>query len=137
MNPPNKSTTVFPQTEEIPVPLEIHPSVSPLAAELLMKVAEILANEPARYCQAKFSGHRCGAACCILGHMAASAGMRLPFDETGELNAHNLGLTSLQYRRIFSHSLWPECIGAMNLAYKEVTPMLAIARIEHFLRTGQ
>lgn len=135
MNPPNKSTTVFPQTEEIPVPLEIHPSVSPLAAELLMKVAERIATDPHQYNQGNFTGHhKCNSPCCILGHCALVAGLRLDYDGTGNKNANPLGLTNQQYINLFWAGLWPvSTLGEMN----KITAQQGIARIEFFLRTGQ
>lgn len=127
MNPPNKSTTVFPQTEEIPVPLEIHPSVSPLAAELLMKVAERLALNPACYNQ-QWPRHSCNSPCCIIGHMEHLSGV------------DGNGLTEHQRQSLFYVSHWPEGLQPEErtiMAVESIPASDGIARIEHMLKTGQ
>ncbi len=128
MNSKTKNSTVFPQTEAIPQPLEVHPSVSPLAAELLMKTAEKLAKSPSCYNQQE----PCGSVCCIIGHMEIIlAGKHLPFYDD------SLGLTNTQYHRIFEYSqeTWGK-LYSTDRAFA-IPASVGIARIEHMLRTGQ
>lgn len=133
MNTQPKSSPSFPQEMEIPVPLTVHESVSPKAAELLLKTADRLAYMPDEYCQGAFTTHHnCGTACCLLGHMARFAGLKLDYDEEGNINASRVGLTPPQYKRIFNTAFWP----MMCRGQHDATPQEGIARIEHFLSTG-
>lgn len=127
---PTENNAVHPQTVEIPQPLEVHPSVSSLAAELLMKTAELLAHEPACYLQS----NPCGSVCCIIGHMEAIAGVDTLF---GDSSTHvRIGLQGDQYEKIFHLPEWPAHI-RQNYASENVPASIGIARIEHFLRTGE
>lgn len=135
----NTTKTQFPQRETIPAPLEIHPSVSPLAAELLLKVAEVLAARPKLYNQQIPYPAECGAPCCIIGHMEM---------EARAMGLREIGLTGEQSNAIFLFNKWPEqfrnpvherywkgkCRGCLT---STVTAPEGIARIEHFLRTGE
>lgn len=127
---------VYPQTVEIPEPLEVHPSVSPLAAELLMKTAERIAANGKSYVQERCDPS-CGSACCIIGHMQDVAGVYYNYPTAG-LNrvetAPRIGLTLHQFERLFYTHNWPTPCGC-NL--NEATPEQGIARISHFLSTGQ
>ncbi len=127
-----KNNTTFPQTIEIPQPLEVHPSVSPKAAALLEGVIEVLMKEPQRYHQLQPSSH-CGSPCCIVGHMQIlSAG-------------DDLGLTPEQFNDIYYTSNWinkgipgvDEHYNKQGCAGHNLPASIGIARIEHFLRTGE
>lgn len=132
------SDLVHPQVEAIPAQLEIHPSVSWLAAELLMKTSEMLSREPRRYNQAicDTEQHGCGSPCCILGHMllfvnVLTHGINA---EIKSLRAEQTGLSTEQLDRLFFRHQWPaQWKKDSNLA----TPEEGIARIEWFLRTGE
>lgn len=128
----NTKTTTFPQTIEIPSPLEIHPSVSPLAAELMMKTAEVLAATPQLYLQHTAGAGSCNTPCCIFGWMRRFS---------GEENTYwkdcitSVGLTPQQAESIFKYWEWPACVAPRNKLL--ITAHEGIARIEHFLRTGE
>lgn len=126
-----QSVSVHPQIVEIPVPLVVHESVSPLAAELLMKTAETLASNPMLYDQrVPYPQHDCGAPCCIIGHMRIHAGEA----HSGSLYLDKIGLNDDQFERICYVNSWPDHIRRFGY---EATPAQGIARIEHFLRTGE
>lgn len=122
-----KSLQVHPQTTEIPEPLTIHPSVSPLAAELLMKTARELMVRPWLYDQSKPIARECGAPCCIIGHM-------MNFSGQGGMacEPQRVGLSSSQFVSIFHAFSWP-----VHPKGSATTAAEGIARIEHFLRTGE
>ena len=120
-----KNQTAFPQTVAVPEPLEIHPSVSALAAELLMKVCDILHAEPARYDQGT-ERSSCGGPLCIVGHMKALAGSK------------KIGLTEEQYIAIWSAAGWPSQFREFDKyeSWRDIPATNGIARIEHMLTTG-
>lgn len=133
---PPSTATPFPQVVEIPVPLEIHPSVSPLAAELLMKAADAIHRDAKIYRQ-DGCDPSCDSACCIIGHCQQAAGVyfnRRPAGLNREETAHLLGFSAKQFDSIFYTNLWPTSHG---IGHNEATPEQGIARIEHFLRTGE
>lgn len=137
----NKTTshqnTVYPQTVEIPKPLEIHPSVSPLAAELLMKTAEILAAQPSSYDQSDCGGRgTCNSPCCIIGHMLVFAGCWELASHTSAAQ-QRIGLTQDQRDVLYSPYRWPGHLRVAGRSWSEITPAEGIARISHFLSTGQ
>lgn len=116
------------QTVEIPLPLEVHPSVSAKAAALLEGVMEALMKTPAMYRQSN-ADHRCGSPCCIIGHMRAQLGVYGHYCDPGILDS--LGLKEEQAKRLFSSHYWPTPHNS------DPSPAQGIARIEHFLRTGE
>lgn len=120
-----QNNLIHPQTVAVPEPLTVHPSVSALAAELLMKTCEQIAKEPDSYNQ-QVPTRMCGSPCCITGWMEHFAG------------GYNIGLTREQERSLFLwFSGWPNHLqGGFDRA-KDVTADFGIARIEHFLTTGQ
>lgn len=120
-----------PQTEAIPQPLEIHPSVSPKAAGLLLSVVEVLIKTPHRYRQ-WWPLNSCETPCCILGHMAAFAG-RSCFSPD---SCDEAGLTLPQFESLFLWSRWPATF-QKGLGQHSAAAPEAIGRIEHFLRTGE
>lgn len=129
--------TVYPQTVEIPEPLEIHPSVSPLAAELLMKTAERLAAEPSSYNQADCAGRgTCNSPCCIIGHMLVFAGC-WELDSHTSVARARIGLTQSQRDALYHASRWPILFQVADKSLREIIPAQGIARITHFLSTGQ
>ncbi len=121
--------TIHPQTIEVPEPLVIHPSVSPKAAVLLMQVADELHRNPAGYNQQK-PVHHCGAACCIIGWMEHFS------NEAPDWFGEKIGLTKRQHSNIFNYPLWGKFYNRHIRSY-EVPASTGIARIEHFLRTGE
>jgi hypothetical protein len=131
------NSVYHPQTVDVPLPLEVHPSVSPLAAELLMKTCDAIAREPKEYDQSLPISRGCGSPCCIIGHMGNLIGFR------GSLDTHNcekIGLTVAQYKAIWSAYSWPAQFyqrGGNELRWPDIPALTAIARIEHFLRTGE
>lgn len=125
----NKTTNhpgvIHPQTVEIPQPLDVHPSVSQRAQEILMQVAELLAKSPERYAQRT----PCGSCCCIIGHAEA-------------LGHGESGLSQTQRSRIFLMMYWPTALMKAAQPYYnsmavDVPASIGIARIEWFLRTGE
>lgn len=123
------NSVAHPQVEAIPAPLEVHPSVSPLAAELLMKTAEVLHMKPELYNQ-QYPTHRCNSPCCIVGHMEAFAG-------ESDMCGKAVGLTYEQYRGIFNYpSGWPAHLVKFEMRACEVPASMGIARIEHMLTHG-
>lgn len=122
-----KTHTIHPQTEAIPS-LVIHPSISPQAAELLLKTADILASQPERYNQgnlfAKYSP--CGTACCIVGHM----GLLIGENSLCTRDHKKVGLTYQQIMAICWLDGWP------TETQHPVSPAQGIARIEWMLTTG-
>lgn len=132
MNNPSTHTITrgpFPQTEVIPQPLTVHESVSPLAAELLMKAAEILAKTPERYYQGECT-NECGAPCCIIGHMLWLVGAQ-DLLSSSKAALDSIGLSNIQRDRIYHTFYWP------MKHTRNPSPQEGIARIEHFLRTGE
>ncbi len=136
MNHPPITRGPYPQTTEIPVPLVVHESVSPLAAELLMKVTDILHRNPENYNQARCNTYWCGTPLCIYGHMANILGKKVNgvCDEDRDASAKEVGLTKKQLEALFYTENWPTAHGKFM---HDATPEQGIARIEHFLRTGE
>lgn len=128
-----QNNATHPQTVEVPVPLEVHPSVSPLAAELLMRVVEEIGSRPENYNQQNPVRKRwlsgCESPCCIIGWMEHFAGQ-------SDCSGAAVGLTKRQYDSIFSYGQWGQFLDVQKLA-KDVPASVGIARIEHFLRTGE
>lgn len=134
-----KNNITYPQTVEIPAPFEIHPSVSPKAAELLLGVIEVLMTRPLDYHQGiGYVKAECGTPCCILGHMyILQSGRPLQGAHfVGTDSGTAFGLTEDQSLSLYVSPFWPS-------PWKQksdtdwVHPETAIARIEHFLRTGE
>lgn len=122
--------TVYPQTVEIPEPLEIHPSVDPELARGLIAAVEYIDKHPLEF----YMGHGLpdGQPDCVICHAERlSSWKRSPsiqnwlVGKSGDI--YPLG----DARRIFSPSSW--C--ALCMDYN--TTAGRIARISHFLSTGQ
>lgn len=130
------NNTVHPQTVEVPLPLEVHPSVSPLAAELLMKTYETIVREPKLYHQGvRYVKEDCASPCCILGHMSVAKNGRHAHGVYTWSGA-GLGLTHEQTTAIYTSTIWPAPFTQKNSC--ELCPVeIGLARIEHFLRTGE
>lgn len=116
MNNIAKNNAVHPQTVEIPQPLEIHPSVSADLAREMLRVADTLCRCPELFDGGTVVDLYPDRPRCIIGHL------------TG--NRH------LAFER------WPENQPALYRMYGEANAHgddagWAIARIEHFLRTGE
>ena len=128
-----------PQLIESPQPLEVHPSVSPVAAELLMGAAERIARHPDQYAQRHLAKHfhKCGTACCILGHMGEIRGVAA----CAYVAQEKMGLTPRQFDAICYTENWPKYFKNRypGVDYKnmEIPAEVGVARIEHFLRTGE
>jgi hypothetical protein len=133
----NKTTTIIhPQTEAVPALLPRHPSVSEKAYDLLTGVIEVLMTQPKSYRQDLCCVTSCGSACCIIGHMLNQQGLftaERPAGHNKQWAASVCGLTYAQFTAIFYADNWPTSHNELNLA----TPSQGIARIEHFLRTGE
>lgn len=132
-----KNTTQFAQEVEIPLPLEVHPSVSQKAAELLLGVIEVLMRKPEMYNQMGTHQMECGTPCCIIGHMRVLSGDRFA-------DRHKkLGLSVNQCESLFHATKWPEQFKPSHgdVSYsticERIPASVGIARIEHFLRTGE
>lgn len=109
-------TTVYPQTVEIPEPLEVHPSVDPELAAIMLGVSDMIARAPqcfnGRISTITHDGCGCIIALAMGRPMLSSAWMaKFPKSEA------------------VLHQINGEAIGK-DAAW-------AIARIEEFLSTGQ
>ncbi len=135
MNKLAKNSVIHPQEIAVPLPIEVHPSVSPKAAELLGGVIAVLLKTPEKYNQQE-PYSVCGSPCCIMGHMAL---MGYPGTSSGLTSDQTFGIEYL--------SGWPahlreavqntaEADGHRKLTMEYATPEQGIARCEHFLRTG-
>lgn len=126
------NSQVHPQEIAIPETIQVHPSVSPKAAALLEGVIEVLMVNPERYDQ-MWGQSYCGTPCCILGHCAALAKIG-----TGEWSVYTvrdqLGLTYEKFDKIYWDTSWPEQFRGSGT--NTTTQAMAVARIEHFLKTG-
>ncbi len=128
-----QNSVCHPQTVEIPQPLEVHPSVSELAARLLATVIERLMAKPDSFNQNSAS-ISCESPCCILGHCAILIGA----SNVDESRPEFLGLNRVQFQKIFWPDQWPKQFRPANdNEWKGIPAATGIARIEHFLRTGE
>lgn len=158
--PPTKTTRgladvgPFPQTQEIPVPLTVHESVSPLAAELLMKTCDELSARPQNYNQnlsaprklaaamgftvsMRDRSHGCETACCIYGWMRHFAGLTPVGADLAENDVRGVGLTHAQFKALFDFREWPALFNARAYDHPNLIPAsVGIARMEYMLTTG-
>lgn len=132
MNIHHPKNEQYPQSEVIPQLLEIHPSISAKAAELLMKTSKRLMQQPEAYNQSWPIHDSCGTPCCILGHCASFIGRTA----VGPCDATLVGLTDSQFYSLFWRSRWPDQFSFPLNPYG-VNAETAVARIEYFLRTGK
>jgi hypothetical protein len=126
--------------------------------KLLRKIRDMIAKRPRQFlmdaffdsiCQTGEKASHCGTAACIAGwaivlgrkakdpaHAAQSVPLR---NKAFDVGAKLLGLSQYQAGTLFSHYQWPEPFYArLN---KATTPRAAanaaVARINHFLKTGE
>lgn len=116
-----KTNLVHPQTEEIPAPLEIHPSVDPELARGLINAVEYINQHPEEFDMTNpvFADGKG----CIICHAERLSDWRRP--------ANFMNWWSLNPRPIDSwlHIFWAGCAGFTNEG--------RMARVEKFLRTGE
>lgn len=132
-----KNTTQFPQTVEIPQPLEVHPSVDPELARGLMAACEYIAANPDKFDMAE--GHiTYDGRGCVICHAARLSKWNRTAVEGSGIAADEQEVTSFplgDWRRIYSPHGWNKENCGANNGYTQHEPR--IARIEHFLRTGE
>lgn len=121
----------FPQTVEVPAPLEIHPSVDPELARGLIAAVEYLADNPEKF---SFGVPRLleNGVGCIICHAERLSNWRRDRERGYEYSDPKLPLGS--YIRIF-FKCGAYDANEIEMDYDTVAGRMA--RIEHFLRTGE
>ena len=119
------NSVAYPQTVEVPAPMEIHPSIPADLAREMLRVADLFSRQPEAY-HGRFSK--------VGIHYSG------PHHPCGCICAYIVGETS---HGAACMSIWPAHSEALRLIYEEASlgdrvddPAWAIARIERFLRTA-
>lgn len=121
----------YPQTVEIPEPLEIHPSVDPELARGLIAAVEYIEDHPAQ-----FDIGRCvfvdgkGCICC---HAERLSSWQRPCSPKSDefLSAQSLDDIPIgHWERVYWYMYWPK-----QFDYR--TAEGRVNRVNHFLRTGE
>lgn len=116
-----------PQTEAIPQPLEIHPSVDPELARGLINAVEYINEHENEFCMNNMSFE--DGKGCIICHVERLSQWRRPELIGSSLPSHPLG----SWARIF----WTKAWTGAGFHEGYYTTEGRIARIEHFLRSGE
>lgn len=126
-----KNLTQFPQTEAIPQPLEIHPSVDPELARGLIAAVEYIEDHPHELNMTQISFENAEKQGCIICHVERLSAWRRPdiLNQRSSDQSFALG----DYNRIYWPNKWTEA-GFVGAYHNKEGRM---ARVEHFLRTGE
>lgn len=122
---------VFPQTVEIPAPLEIHPSVDPELARGLIAAVEYIDQHPEEFdmTNPRFEDGKD----CVICHAERLSNWKRPADGSGFIFLTKSAIG--HWSRIFFHLNWGGLNPKWNDGYN--SSELRLERIEHFLRTGE
>lgn len=132
MNITLKNQTAFPQTQAIPEPLEIHPSVDPELARGLIAAVEHIEVHPEEFDMGEGFNHGKGAGC-VICHVERLSNWRRPIDH---LMNNITPLPIGHYLRIYRQDYWWHGENVMQ-RFEHKNTEGRLARIEHFLRTGE
>lgn len=134
---PSKTTTsthqgiAYPQAPDLPQPLEIHPSVDPELAKGLIAAVEYINDHPEEFDMAVGPQEGPGRRGCVICHVERLSNWRRSSCDNMWLTGAPLGHPA----RIYNPSNWP--YRGPQFGNDWVTNEGRIARIEHFLRTGE
>lgn len=111
-----------------------------ISVRRLREVAAQIMREPLRYNQHSTGRPDCGAPACLLGWAIHLFGGDARVYQVAE-GARVLRITHLQAGRLYRPGLWPEAFRsdysvAKHHRYDFTAACVAVARIEHFIRTN-
>lgn len=135
-NHPKRSTALHKEGSPLPPelqPLEIHPSVDPELARGLISAVEYIADHPHEFDMAVGFNEGVGTRGCVICHVERLSNWRRPSDGSHHHGFEGHSLPLGHCARIYSQFIWYEC--GFTFAYG--TNDGRMARIEHFLRTGE
>lgn len=122
------NSAVHPQVEEVPTPLEIHLSVDPELARGLLNAVEYIDKHPEEFNMASGNFDKyCGPQGCVICHAERLSNWKRNWGNTYSIKDIPIG----DGRRIFDRRFHTEN------GFDWFGSKLPIARIEHFLRTGE
>jgi hypothetical protein len=123
--------SAYPQSPDIPEPLEIHPSVDPELAKGLIAAVEHIEAHLEEFDMAKGFNEGSGKPGCFICHIERLSKWRRPEDILRRVCDPNAPLGHAA--RIYSQRHWYDVTGRSDAF---TTTAGRLARIEHFLRTG-
>lgn len=121
-------SAVHPQVEEVPLPLEIHPSVDPELARGLLAAAEHIDKYPEEYRMGAGYNLGKGTVGCVICHVERLSNWNRPSLIPG-CNSMEAPIGS--WAKIWGLDQW------RLQGFMDTKPTTTIARIEWFLRTGE
>lgn len=132
-NHPGVIHPLYPQTVEIPQPLEIHPSVDPELARGLINAVEYINEHPEELQMT--NGHSYEKGGCVICHVERLSNWKRPA-LTGMEGEAEKDTPLGNWKRIYQPNAWGNKFNFdKGCSWQHAEGR--IARIEHFLRTGE